>query len=217
MLGVQGKTRGVDGFGILRASFAGLGLALGTGLAQGFPALKPLTVQVKFILDSSANKSRGLTHHDLTKLSAQRETARRNFARSALHFAETFTNGRYDVPKDGPSPLPLLYLATNCINVVVTDTLGYDIDRHRNGGASAGPPSTKGPYYITFLGMRDSSGSTLEHEYGHHLSGDTDRRPPAPPRDTWYDLKVDFRLLWQANAGPVTQFREHARKFHGQR
>ena len=60
-----------------------------------------------------------------------------------LRYDETRSNdfvleGAY-VRQQGYSEIPAKFLARGVINLFVTDTLGYDIDRDRTGGGSMGP------------------------------------------------------------------------------
>jgi hypothetical protein len=97
------------------------------------------------------------------------------------------------------------------INVFVTDSLGYDIDRDRTGGCSMGPrprgPRFGGdPFFKIFLGLREAGESTLAHEYAHHFSLDTQRRPTSAG-NFWADLRNDYWLWRQRHGVPILEFR----------
>jgi hypothetical protein len=93
----------------------------------------------------------------------------------------------------------------------VTDALGYDIDRDRTGGCSMGPrpPNRRSggdPFYKTFLGLRDAHTTTLPHEYAHHFTLDTQRRPTAAG-NLWADLRNDYWLWLQRRGMRIMEFR----------
>jgi len=93
----------------------------------------------------------------------------------------------------------------------VTLSLGYDIDRDRTGGSSSGPrprgPRTAPqPYYTTFLGLLYADNTTLVHEFAHHFTLDTSRRPTGGA-NLWADLRNDYWLWRQRHGAPIAEFR----------
>jgi hypothetical protein len=106
-------------------------------------------------------------------------------------FWRALTCGSKDTPK---------FLVRGTLNLLVTDALGYDIDRDRTGGCSMGPlpPSRRSggdPFYRTFLGLRDA-----------HVTLDTRRRPTAAG-NLWADLRNDYWLWLQRHGMPILEFR----------
>jgi hypothetical protein len=82
-------------------------------------------------------------HHrragDVRQRRAQRqEKATCEFATSGIRFDVRVLEGAY-LRQQGYSEIPEKFLARGAINLFVTDTLGYDIDRDRTGGCSMGP------------------------------------------------------------------------------
>jgi len=101
-------------------------------------------------------------------------------------------------------------LEAKTINLMVTDTLGYDIDRNRTGGCSAGP-GPKGAnlgdrFYRTFIGLNEANGATLPHEYAHHFSLDT-QRARTWAKNLWADLRNDYWLSRQRRGEAIPEFR----------
>jgi hypothetical protein len=97
------------------------------------------------------------------------------------------------------------------INLFVTVTLGYDIDRDRTGGVSMGPrPASRQagayPFYTTYYGLRDAGENTLEHEYAHHFTLDTRHRPGAAG-NFWADVRNDYWLWRQRQGAAIPEFR----------
>jgi hypothetical protein len=159
--------------------------ASGAGAAGIFTAerLRPIVVRVNVMFDRGAHSGRRLEDGEVSRFKAFQEKARRNYGTSGIHFDLRVTEGAY-LRQQEYSELPEKFLAPAAINLFVTSTLGYDIDRDRTGGCSMGPrppgPRSGGdPFYKTFLGLKDAGETTLEHEYAHHFTLDTRRRPTA--------------------------------------
>ena len=143
----------------------------------------------------------------------ERAKARREYAASGIRFDLRMVEGAY-LRTQGYSEIPSNFLAGKMINLFVTDTLGYDIDRDRTGGCSMGPrppaPKIGGDrYFKTFLGLREASEATLEHEYAHHFTLDTLERPTAAA-NLWADLRNDYWLWRQRHGVPILEFRRCA-------
>jgi hypothetical protein len=172
--------------------------------------LKPIVISVNVMLDRGAHSVRGLTESEIAKFKQYQESARREYATSGILFDLRYVEGAF-LRTQGYSEIPEKFLARKTINLFVTDTLGYDIDRDRTGGCSTGPRprgprSAPDPFYKTFLGLRDARDTTLAHEYAHHFTLDT-RRNPTMTGNLWADLRNDL-LLWRQRHGvPILQFR----------
>lgn len=186
--------------------------AAGGGLFSRTPAapLRPLAIGVSVMLDRGAHSARGLDESEIAKFKQYQEKARREYATSGILFDVRFVEGAY-LRTQGYSEIPEKFLARKMINLFVTDTLGYDIDRDRTGGCSVGPRprgprSAPDPFYNTFLGLRDASDTTLAHEYAHHFTLDT-LRNPTMTGNVWADLRNDFWLWQQRHGVPILQFR----------
>ena len=152
-----------------REFFMACGGAAG-GLAAG-RRVEPagfVIVTVQAMFDQGAHSGKGLGEAERSKFQAYQEKARRSmppaesssrYTRSkALICGSKDTRKSFEIPGAGAR-----------INLFVTDTLGYDIDRDRTGGCSMGPrpPSRRSggdPFYKSFLGLRDAHDTTLPHE-----------------------------------------------------
>jgi hypothetical protein len=172
--------------------------------------LKPIIVCVNVLLDGWAHSGKGLNADELSTFRRDQESARREFAISGILFDLHFVEEAY-LRTQGYSEIPEKFLQPKMINLFVTSTLGYDIDKDRTGGCSIGPrprrPGFAGDrYYKTFLGLKDASETTLAHEYAHHFSLDT-RRNPTMMRNSWADLRNNYWLWQQRRGTPIPQFR----------
>jgi hypothetical protein len=172
--------------------------------------LKPIVISVHAMFDRGAHSGKGLGDRERAMFYRYQEKARREFATSGILFDVRVVEDAH-LREQGYSDIPDKFLARGTINLFVTETLGYDIDRDRTGGCSMGPrpPSRKSggdPFYKTFLGLREAGEATLAHEYAHHFSLDTRRRPTAAA-NFWADLRNDFWLWRQRHGVPIPQFR----------
>ncbi len=166
-----------------------------------------VTVQAMF--DQGAHSGKGLGEAERSKFQAYQEKARREYATSGIQFEVHALEGAY-LRQQGYSEIPSKFLARGAINLFVTDTLGYDIDRDRTGGCSMGPrpPSRRSggdPFYKSFLGLRDAHDTTLPHEYAHHFTLDTLRRPTAAG-NLWADIRNDYWLWLQRRGMAIPDF-----------
>lgn len=164
--------------------------------------MKPpiLIVSVNVMFDQGAHSGKGLNAGERDRFKALQERAAREYAVSGIQFEVRFTAGAY-LRQQGYSVIPEQFLVRRTINVFVTGSLGYDIDRDRTGGCSSGPP-----YYKTFLGVNDAGGGTLAHEYAHHFTLDT-RRNPSYGGNFWADFRNDYWLWEQRHGTPIPAFR----------
>ncbi len=172
--------------------------------------LRPLLVSVQVLFDQGAHRGKGLSQAERARFGMFQETARREYAVSGIRFDLRVLEGAY-VRQQGYSEIPSKFLARGVINLFVTDTLGYDIDRDRTGGGSVGPvpPGRRSggdPFYKTFLGLHDARDTTLPHEYAHHFTLDTLRRPTGAG-NLWADLRNDYWLWMQRRGIAIPQFR----------
>jgi len=172
--------------------------------------LRPLRISVQVMLDQGAHSGKGLNEGELSKFKSYRDKAGREYATSGIRFDLRVRQGAY-LRKQGYSEIPSQFLARGAINLFVTDALGYDIDRDRTGGCAMGPrpPSRRSggdPYYKIFLGLRDARDTTLPHEFAHHFTLDTERRPTAAG-NLWADLRNDYWLWLQRRGMPILDFR----------
>jgi hypothetical protein len=175
--------------------------------------LRPITISVHVMVDRGAHSGRGLGAGEVSKFKCYQEKASREYATSGIFFNIQMGEGAY-LRTQGYSEIPDKFLARGTINLFVTDSLGYDIDVDRTGGCSIGPrprgPRFGGdPFYKTFLGLREAGESTLAHEYAHHFTLDTQRRPTAAG-NLWADLRNDYWLWLQRNGVPIMAFRDCA-------
>ena len=172
--------------------------------------LRPIVISVNAMLDQGAHSGKGLGESEISKFKAYQEKARREYATSGILFEVRVVEGAF-LRKQGYSQIPSRFLARGTINLFVTDTLGYDIDRDRTGGCSIGPlpPGPRfgrDPFYKTFLGLREAGETTLAHEYAHHFTLDT-RRNPSATGNFWADLRNDYWLWRQRHGVPIMEFR----------
>ena len=136
------------------------------------------------MFDQGTHSGKGLSDAEIARFRRFQAKAAREYAVSGIRFDVRELQGAYS-RQQGYSEIPDKFLMHGAINLFVTDTLGYDIDRDRTGGCSLGPipPSRRSggdPFYKTFLGLRDARDTTLPHEYAHHFTLDTLHRPARP-------------------------------------
>jgi hypothetical protein len=197
--------------GLARREFVLLGLAGGGFFTRNNPEpLRPIVISVHAMLDRGAHSGRGLGGGELSAFNRYQERARREYAISGILFDVRVVEGAF-LRTQGYSEIPAKFLASKTINLFVTDTLGYDIDRDRTGGCSTGPrprgPRFAGdPFYKTFLGLREAGETTLVHEYAHHFTLDTQRNRTTA-RNLWADLRNDYWLWRQRCGSPILEFR----------
>jgi hypothetical protein len=187
----------------LTSSLAGIAL-------NAAEALRPIVVSVNVMFDRGAHSNKGLTESEIALFNAYQERARREYATSGIHFELHMTDGAY-LRQQGYTEIPDKFLLPKMINVMVTASLGYDIDRDRTGGCSAGPRPRHGnfpgdPFYKTFLGLKDANGATFPHEYAHHFCLDT-RRARTWTGNFWADVRNNYWLGRQRNGTPIPAFR----------
>jgi hypothetical protein len=192
-----------------RRQFAAVWLGGGAFQSDGEP-LNPIVIRVRALFDQGAHSGKGLGDAERSAFERYQERARREYAVSGIFFDLEQWEGAY-LRTQGYSDIPEKFLVRNRINVFVTETLGYDVDRDRTGGCSIGPrpggPGTAGdPFYKTFLGLREAGPTTLVHEYAHHFTLDTARNPTAAG-NFWADLRNDYWLWRQRHGVPVMGFR----------
>ncbi|MGA2738253.1 MAG: hypothetical protein ABSG65_12500 [Bryobacteraceae bacterium] len=176
--------------------------------------MQPLVISVQAMFDRGAHSGKGLSEAERFKFRRLQEQARREYANSGIRFDVRALEGAY-LRQQGYSEIPEKFLARGTINLFVTDTLGYDIDRDRTGGCSMGPrpPSRRSggdPFYKTFLGLREARDTTLPHEYAHHFTLDTQRNPTAAG-NLWADLRNDYWLWLQRHGVRIAEFRACAK------
>lgn len=178
--------------------------------AENPDRLRPIVISVNAMLDQQAHSGTGLGEKERSTFKFYQEKARQEYATSGIRFDIRFVEGAY-LRTQGYSEIPSKFLTPKMINLFVTDSLGYDIDRDRTGGCSVGPrprgPKFAGdPFYKTFLGLREAREATLAHEYAHHFSLDT-RRNPSAAGNFWADLRNDYWLWRQRYGTPILEFR----------
>jgi hypothetical protein len=100
-------------------------------------ALQPLVITVQVMFDQGAHSGKGLGESERSKFRNYQEKARREYSTSGIRFDLRVLEGAY-LRQQGYSEIPAKFLARGAINLFVTDTLGYDIDRDRTGGCSMG-------------------------------------------------------------------------------
>jgi len=192
-----------------RREFVALG---GVGIVFFAPKkpVRPIVISVQAMLDRGAHSGKGLAEGEIARFRYFQEKARREFATSGIRFDVHVLEGAY-LRQQGYSEIPSKFLALRTINLFVTESLGYDIDRDRTGGCSMGPrpPSRRSggdPFYKSFLGLREAGENTLAHEYAHHFTLDT-RRSPAAARNFWADIRNDYWLWLQRHGMAIMEFR----------
>lgn len=179
-------------------------------LLNGAAPLQPIVVSVNVLFDLAAHDGHGLAKSEIALFNDYQERARREYAISGIHFEIQVTENAY-LRQQGYSEIPDKFLKPKTINLVVTDSLGYDIDRERTGGCSSGPHPRKGkvpgdPFYKTFLGLKDANAETLTHEYAHHFCLDT-RRSRTWTSNFWADIRNNYWLARQRRGTPIPAFR----------
>ncbi len=185
-------------------------VSLGFLALKNSQRLRPLVISVHAMFDRGAHSGMGLGEAERTLFNGYQEKARREYATSGILFDVRVVEGAY-LRTQGYSEIPATVLARGTINLFVTDTLGYDIDRDRTGGCSIGPlPRGRrfagDPFYKTFLGLKEAHETTLAHEYAHHFTLDTLRNPTSA-RNFWADLRNNYWLWLQRRGVPIPEFR----------
>jgi hypothetical protein len=185
-------------------------LAGGGFFSRKTQPLKPIVISVNLMFDHAAHSGKGLGAAELDLFQRYQEKARREYSTSGIFFDVRETPGAY-MRQQGYTEIPDKFLVPKTINVFVTASLGYDIDRERTGGQSIGPrprrPGFAGdPFYKIFLGLRDAGEKALAHEYAHHFTLDTERQSTVL-RNSWADLRNDYWLWRQRHGVPILQFR----------
>lgn len=177
----------------------------------GEAPLSRVLVKVNVMFDQGAHAGKGLNPAELAAFQSQQQTCNREYAASGIRFDLQFTEGAY-LRRQGNSVIPEKFLVKDRINLFVTESLGYDVDRHRTGGSSIGPHPQSGiypadPYFKTFLGLREAIAKTLAHEYAHHFTLDTSHNAVGAA-NLWADLRNDY-WLWrqQQHGAPIAGFR----------
>ena len=167
------------------------------------------------MLDHGAHSGKGLGPAEVALFNYYQEKASHEFVISGIFFDIRVIEGAY-LRQQGYTEIPDKFLARRMINLFVTDTLGYDIDRDRTGGSSTGPrlrsrDSAPDPFYKIFLGLKDARKTTLPHEYAHHFTLDT-QRSATIAGNLWADFRNDYWLWRQRHGASIPEFRvcEHA-------
>jgi hypothetical protein len=184
--------------------------AAGVAAVDGAEPMKPIVVSVNVMLDHGAHSGHGLTESEIALFNAYQDRARREFLVSGIHFELHMTEGAY-LRQQGYSEIPDKFLMPKMINLFVTTSLGYDIDRERTGGCSSGPRPRHGkfpgdPFYKTFLGLKDANAAVLPHEYAHHFCLDT-LRNRTWGGNFWADVRNNYWLGRQRRGTPIMAFR----------
>jgi hypothetical protein len=202
---------GASFLALRRREFLLLGMAGAGGAARNAgETLRPIVITVHAMLDRGAHSGKGLRDSEIARFKRCQERARREYSTSGIHFDLNVMEGAY-VRQQGFSEIPDKFLAHGAINLFVTDTLGYDIDRDRTGGCSVGPHPSRGrfrgdPFYETFLGLSDAGEGTLAHEYAHHFTLDTTRRSTWLS-NSWADFRNNYWLWRQRHGAVIMAFR----------
>ena len=179
-----------------RRAFLALSLA-----AQLRAELRPITIGVRVMFDRGAHGGQGLSAGEIALFWTHQEKARHEFAASGIVFDIDVKAGAY-LRKQGYSEIPQEFLVSNRINLFVTDSLGYDVDKDHTGGSSVGGRR----FYKTYLGLREAGPNTLLHEYAHHFCGDTKTSRDAAG-NFWADLRNDYWLWRQRHGAIIPEFR----------
>jgi hypothetical protein len=168
-----------------------------------------LTVRVNVMFDQAANSNKGLGPAEVALFHSYQAHAASEFAVSGIRFDLHYTEGAY-LREGGFAEIPDRFLSRGMINLFVTPTLRYDIDRNRTGGSSTGPRArgpgiAEDPFYKTFLGLREATATTLPHEYAHHFVLDTQRNSSFAG-NFWSDLRNDYWLWRQRHGVAIPEF-----------
>lgn len=174
----------------------------------------PIVVRVQMLPDAGANAGKGLTTADRERMRYLQRKAEAEFAVSGIRFEVQYSEGAF-LRKLGYSELPDKFLVAGRINVFVTDSLTYDMDHDRTGGASMGPRPSRpkmigNRFYQTYIGLREAKETTLPHEYAHHFTLDTQNKPSAPG-NFWADPRNDYWLWRQRRGAVIVGFRACAK------
>jgi hypothetical protein len=172
--------------------------------------LRVIHVTVHLLLNRSAHAGKGISDNEFALFLRHQERARNEYSVSGIQFQLSIVEGAY-LRTQGYSEIPDRFLSRKAINVLITDSIGYDIDRDRTGGCSIGPHPRGGylrpdPFYTTFLGLQEARDTTLIHEYAHHFTLDT-LRTATTRSNFWADVRNDYWIWRQRHGTVIPQFR----------
>jgi hypothetical protein len=172
---------------------------------------RPIIISVSVMFDRGAHSGKGLSDREQALFRSHQERARREYATSGIVFDLRYIEGAY-LRTQGYSEIPEKFLTPKTINLFVTGSLGYDVDKDRTGGSSTGPHGAgphgggRDPFYKTFLGLTEAHDNTLVHEYAHHFTLDTQHNPTGAGI-LWADVRNDYWLWRQRHGVPIAAFR----------
>lgn len=183
-----------------------------TTLWLGWPGAtrtRLLTVRVNVMFDQAANSNKGLEPAEIALFRSYQAHAASEFAISGIRFDVHYTEGAY-LRDGGFADIPERFLSRGMINLFVTQSLRYDIDRNRTGGTSMGPRAhvagiAADPFYKSFLGLKEAHATTLPHEYAHHFVLDT-QRSSTVAGNFWADIRNDYWLWRQRHGVAIPEF-----------
>jgi hypothetical protein len=173
------------------------------------PHMRRIVISVNLMFDRGAHSGRGLGQGEVSLFNGYQAKAAREYATSGIFFDIRVSEGAY-MRQQGFTEIPDQFLAPGMINLFVTETLGYDVDRDRTGGVSMGPQArtrafARSPGYKIFFGLKDARDTTLPHEYAHHFTLDT-QRDASMKSNLWADLRNDYWLWRQRHGVPISEF-----------
>jgi RHS repeat-associated protein len=166
-----------------------------------------IVIKLNVVYDQTMNRGRGPTQQQRTKFEKEQlAKAQKDYGTSNIKLDAAYTPGRYDVGKDGQTPV-LTGLNPDALNVVVSQGTP-------NNAAGVSYLDQNGP--VSIVNINDAiSGNwypfamnTTAHEFGHHFLGHVGTRPAGRLDVLGKEYDVDNRLLMQSMGAAQQDFRE---------
>jgi RHS repeat-associated protein len=166
-----------------------------------------IVIKLNVVYDQTMNRGRGPTQQQRTKFEKEQlAKAQKDYGTSNIKLDAAYTPGRYDVGKDGQTPV-LTGLNPDALNVVVSQGTP-------NNAAGVSYLDQHGP--VSIVNINDAiSGNwypfamnTTAHEFGHHFLGHVGTRPAGRLDVLGKEYDVDNRLLMQSMGATQQDFRE---------
>jgi RHS repeat-associated protein len=164
------------------------------GCGTGDDSKCKVIIRVNIIYDKNANRGKGLTDKEKSEFGKTLAKAQKDFGKSGIGLSVTYTAGTMS-PVGDDGQVHTTGERSDSLNVMVSDTLA--------GGHSGDSPPVQRGLYMTFIGVDDAHSATffpffantVEHEFTHHLKGDTQNPNTNPFSYEANEFNVDFRVL----------------------
>jgi RHS repeat-associated protein len=166
-----------------------------------------IVVKLNVVYDQTMNRGGGPTQQQRTKFEKQQlAKARKDYGNSNIKLDAVYTPGRYDVGRDGQTPV-LTGLNPDALNIIVSQGTP-------NNAPGVSYLDQNAP--VSIVNINDAisgnwypfSMNTTAHEFGHHFLGHVGTRPVDRLDVLGKEYEVDNRLLMQSIGVAQQGFRE---------